>query len=93
MIESRWGRGACGDASGGWRRAHEVLDDYDRGGVLSEQLADDLCSELAALPPSSLGPRNRPGRPRRGPRTGPQPSRPVTTPPVMARPRLVLVRE
>jgi hypothetical protein len=63
-----------------------VLDDYDRGGVLSEQLADDLCSELAAL-----GSRTRPGRPRRAPRTGPQPSRPSTTP-AIARPRLVLVR-
>lgn len=87
MIESgsdRQVRADAGGPCGAWRRAHEVLDDYDRGGVLSEQLADDLCSELAVL-------RTRPGRPRRAPRTGPQPSRPSTTP-VIARPRLVLVR-
>ena len=86
MIESGLVRGTRGDAAGRWRRAHEVLDDYDRGGVLSEQLADDLCSELAGL-----GPRTRPGRPRRAQRTGPQPSRPTTTP-ISTRPRLVIVR-
>ena len=88
MIESgsdRQVRAETGGPCGAWRRAHEVLDDYDRGGVLSEQLADDLCSELAAL-----GSRTRPGRPRRAPRTGPQPSRPATIP-ATARPRLFLV--
>lgn len=92
MIETGWVREIRGDAGGRWRRALEVLDDYDRGGVLSEQLADDLCSELAGLGPSALGPRTRPGRPRRAPRTGPQPSRPVTAP-VATRPRLTLVRD
>ena len=79
--EARWGGGT-------WRRAADVLDDYDRGGALTEALADDLVNELAGL-----GPRSRPGRSRRGPaRPGPQPSRPATAPvPTPARPRLTLI--
>ncbi len=79
--------------AGHWRRAREMFDDYDGGGVLSEELADDLVNELVCLRP-------RPGaRPRRGPSTGrrpgPQPSRPAVAPtsaPHAPRPRLTLVR-
>ena len=73
-----------------WRRGLDVLDDYAGGGVLSEELADDLVNDLVGLVGSSA----RTRRPRRGPHTGtrpgPQPSRPAT--PAAARPRLVLVR-
>lgn len=85
MIDSdEWSDGGCGSGTP-WRRALDVLDDYDRGGALTEGLADDLVNELAGL-----GPRNRPGRPRR---TGvPQPSRPASTPVLLGpRPRLTLV--
>ncbi|GAA4934522.1 hypothetical protein EV188_102742 [Actinomycetospora succinea] len=78
--------GALDDAPAGgvpWRRGLDVLDDYSGGGMLSEELADDLVNELVGL-----GARTR--RPRRSPhpatRPGPQPSRPPV------RPRLVLVR-
>lgn len=73
-----------------WRRGLDVLDDYSGGGVLSEELADDLVNELSGLVGA------RPRRSRRGPHTGsrpgPQPSRPVATPP-SHRPRLTLVRD
>lgn len=71
------------------RRSSDVLDVYDRGGALTEALADDLVNELACF-----GPRTRPGRPRHtGVRPGPQPSRPASTPiPLGPRPRLRLVR-
>lgn len=91
MIDSDdWsGDGRTGGRPGGapWRRALDVLDDYDRG-ALTEALADDLVNELAGL-----GPRAR--RPRRAPlRPGPQPSRPSSPSSPSAplnRPRLILV--
>ena len=75
-------------ASAPWRRGLDLFDDYAGGGVLSEQLADDLVNELVGL----TGSRARGARHRRS-RTGPQPSRPATTPsaPATARPRLALV--
>jgi hypothetical protein len=75
-----------------WRRGLDVLDDYSGGGVLSEELADDLVNELVGLVGST-----RPRRPRRttgphpGGRPGPQPSRPAVAPPSI-RPRLTIVR-
>lgn len=70
-----------------WRRGLDVFDDYAGGGVLSEELADDLVNELVAGP--------RPRRTRRAPhpagRPGPQPGRPAASPPA-GRPRLTLVR-
>lgn len=93
MIDGEHEHGAWRRGGRTWRRAIEVFDDYDGGGVLSEQLADDLVNELVGL-----GPRTRPGRPRRIPvRPGPQPSRPAVTPVPMTptptpTPRLTLVR-
>ncbi|GLZ46166.1 hypothetical protein Acsp06_23510 [Actinomycetospora sp. NBRC 106375] len=91
MISDEVGAHDDAAAAGGapWRRGLDVLDDYSGGGVLSEELADDLVNELAGLVGSS-----RPRRGRRGPhpvgRPGPQPSRPAVTPPAI-RPRLTLV--
>ena len=86
--DARDGRATLGAA---WRRGLDVLDDYSGGGVLSEELADDLVNELVGLVGAS-----RPRRSRRGPHTGsrpgPQPSRPAVTPP-SHRPRLALVRD
>ncbi|MDD7941945.1 hypothetical protein PHK61_26370 [Actinomycetospora lutea] len=75
-----------------WRRGLDVLDDYSGGGVLSEELADDLVNDLVGLVGLGGGARRRPRRsPHQGTRPGPQPSRPAVTPPSI-RPRLVLVR-
>lgn len=90
MIESGWGRDASGVPGGRYRRALDVFDDYEGGGVLSEQLADDLCSELAGLGPRAA----RTARTRRAtapPRHGPHPSRPAS-PASVSRPRPVPVR-
>ncbi|MEJ2886082.1 hypothetical protein [Actinomycetospora aeridis] len=73
-----------------WRRGLDVLDDYAGGGVLSEELADDLVNELAGLVGTARTRRSRRG-PHQGTRPGPQPSRPAVAPPSI-RPRLVLVR-
>jgi len=95
MISDEVGarHGAHDDRAGtsvSWRRGVDVLDDYAGGGVLSEELADDLVNDLVGLVGSG-----RPRRSRRGPHTGsrpgPQPSRPAVTPPAH-RPRLTLVR-
>ena len=48
-----------------WRRGLDVLDDYAGGGVLSEELADDLVNDLAC--------RSTTRRSRRGPHTGTRP--------------------
>jgi hypothetical protein len=81
-------------AGGPWRRGIDVLDDYSGGGVLSEQLADDLVNDLVGLVGSARPRRSRP-RPT-GPhpagRPGPQPSRPAVAPPSI-RPRLTVVRD
>ena len=74
-----------------WRRGLDVLDDYAGGGVLSEQLADDLVNELVAGPRPRRTRRATPTGPHTGARPGPQPSRPAASPPA-GRPRLTLVR-
>ena len=86
MVSTTTGpESACRGAAG-----VDVLDDYAGGGVLSEELADDLVNDLVGLVGAA-----RPRRSRRGPHTGsrpgPQPSRPAVTPPAH-RPRLTLVR-
>lgn len=75
-----------------WRRGIDVLDDYALGGVLSEQLADDLVNELLGLigDPRPCRPRAR-SHPDPAGRPGPQPGRPPVGPPAV-RPRLTLVR-
>jgi len=74
-----------------WRRGLDVFDDYAGGGVLSEELADDLVNELVAGPRPRRTRRGGPIGPHTGTRPGPQPSRPAASPPA-ARPRLTLVR-
>ena len=75
MIHTEGFDGSRSQAGAPCRRALDVFDDYDGGGVLSEQLADDLVNELVGL-----GPRARPSRSRRGTdpatRTGPHLSGP-----------------
>ncbi|PVZ07777.1 hypothetical protein [Actinomycetospora cinnamomea] len=94
MISEGLGDTQPAMAGAPWRRGLDLFDDYAGGGVLSEELADDLVNELVAGP--------RPRRARRavsgGPSgpdgpggPGPQPSRPPAGPPA-ARPRLTLVR-
>lgn len=90
MISDELGDAQPPTAGMPWRRGLDVFDDYAGGGVLSEELADDLVNELVAGP--------RPRRTRRAPaaphpagRPGPQPSRPAASPPA-GRPRLTLVR-
>ena len=88
MISEEHDDAPAGGAT--WRRGLDVLDDYAGGGVLSEELADDLVNDLVGLVGSA-----RTRRPRRSPhpgtRPGPQPSRPAVTSPA-SRPCLVLVR-
>ncbi|GAA4870611.1 hypothetical protein [Actinomycetospora straminea] len=74
-----------------WRRGLDVLDDYAGGGVLSEELADDLVNDLVGLV-GAARPRRHRRSPHHGTRPGPQPSRPAVTPPPI-RPRLTLVRD
>jgi hypothetical protein len=74
-----------------WRRGLDVFDDYAGGGVLSEELADDLVNELVAGPRPRRTRRPGPVGPHPAGRPGPQPSRPAANPPA-GRPRLTLVR-
>lgn len=84
---------AVATAGGPWRRGIEVLDDYAGGGVLSEELADDLVNDLVGLVGAARPrrPRHRPTGPHPLGRPGPQPSRPAVAPPSI-RPRLTVLR-
>ena len=77
-----------------WRRGLDVLDDYAGGGVLSEELADDLVNDLLGLVGAARPrrTRQRPTGPHPAARPGPQPSRPAVVPPTI-RPRLTVVHD
>jgi hypothetical protein len=72
-----------------WRRGLEVFDDYAGGGVLSEELADDLVNDLLGLVGGS-----RPRRVARAAAVGLRPDSPCrpAAAPAGRRPRLTLVR-